>query len=65
MDEPLRHNKTAFVIDRLGASEVNRLKTLANRLNQRLGSPVGERVRQSVWTPSNADSLTPQVDEKT
>jgi pyruvate-formate lyase-activating enzyme len=36
LDEPLWHNKTAFVIKRLGASEINRLKTLASRLNQRL-----------------------------
>jgi hypothetical protein len=37
MDEALRHNKTAFSIARLGASEINRLKTLAGGLNQRLG----------------------------
>ena len=37
MDEPLRHNKTAFVIDRMGAAEINRLKNLASRLNRRLG----------------------------
>lgn len=36
LDEPLRHNKTAFVIDRLGIAEINRLKTLASRLNQRV-----------------------------
>lgn len=36
IDEPLRHNKTAFVIDRLGIAEINRLKTLASRLNQRV-----------------------------
>jgi radical SAM family protein len=36
LDEPLRHNKTAFVIDRLGDSEINRLKTMAGRLNRQL-----------------------------
>jgi radical SAM superfamily enzyme YgiQ (UPF0313 family) len=36
IDEPLRHNKTVFVSDRLGASEINRLKNLAGSLNQRL-----------------------------
>lgn len=34
LDEPLRHNKTAFAIERLGAPEINRLKTLAGRLNR-------------------------------
>jgi radical SAM superfamily enzyme YgiQ (UPF0313 family) len=34
LDEPLRHNKTVFVIRRLGAKEINRLKTMAGRLNQ-------------------------------
>jgi tRNA A37 methylthiotransferase MiaB len=34
MDEPLRHNKTAFAVLRLGAREINRLKTLAGRLNR-------------------------------
>lgn len=38
MDEPLRHNKTAFVIQQLGAPEINRLKTLAASLNRRLAS---------------------------
>ena len=38
IDEPLRHNKTVFVIRRVGVSEINRLKTLASYLNQRLGS---------------------------
>ena len=33
MDEPLRHNKAAFVTARLGAPELNRLKTLASHLN--------------------------------
>ena len=37
LDEPLRHNKTAFAIQRLGAGEINRLKTLAGRLNRELG----------------------------
>lgn len=40
LDEPLRHNKTAFAIERLGAPEINRLKTLAGRLN-RLREQVG------------------------
>jgi len=40
LDEPLRHNKTAFVINRLGAMEINRLKTLASCLNQRLRTPI-------------------------
>ena len=35
LDEPLRHNKTAFVIQRLGVAECNRLKALASGLNQR------------------------------
>jgi hypothetical protein len=42
MDEPLRHNKTAFVIARFGVSEINRLKTLAGRLNERLRRRSGE-----------------------
>jgi radical SAM superfamily enzyme YgiQ (UPF0313 family) len=36
LDEPLWHNKTAFVIRWLGNTEVNRLKNLAGRLNRRL-----------------------------
>jgi len=40
LDNPLLHNKTAFGINRLGAVELNRLKNLAGRLNQRLGSPL-------------------------
>jgi hypothetical protein len=51
MDEPLRHNKTAFVIARLGASEINRLKTLAGRLNERLASRSAEATRPV--TPEN------------
>jgi len=39
LDEPLRHNKTAFVVNRLGALEINRLKTLARRLNERIEEP--------------------------
>ena len=39
LDEPLRHNKTAFVVSKLGALEINRLKTLARRLNERIGEP--------------------------
>lgn len=35
LDEPLWHNKTAFTLHRLGPPEVNRLKQLANRLNNR------------------------------
>jgi len=36
LDEPLWHNKTAFVIRSLGNTEINRLKNLAGRLNRRL-----------------------------
>ena len=36
LGEPLRHNKTAFVVNRLGALEINRLKTLGRRLNESL-----------------------------
>jgi len=32
MDDPVRHNKTAFDINSLGASEINRLETLAGAL---------------------------------
>jgi hypothetical protein len=42
LDEPLRHNKTAFAIQRLGAEEMNRLKTVAGRLNRRLELTVGK-----------------------
>jgi hypothetical protein len=38
LDEPLWHNKTAFVIRSLGDTEINRLKTMAGRLNRRLGT---------------------------
>jgi radical SAM superfamily enzyme YgiQ (UPF0313 family) len=34
LDEPLWHNKTGFVVRRLGQTEVNRLKNLASRLNR-------------------------------
>jgi molybdenum cofactor biosynthesis enzyme MoaA len=34
LDEPLCHNKTAFAITALGATEVNRLKNLCRALNQ-------------------------------
>lgn len=43
LDEPLRHNKTAFVIHRLGAREINRLKTMAGRLNQQK-QPSGDKL---------------------
>jgi hypothetical protein len=36
LDEPFRHNKTAFAIQRLGTAEVNRLKTLAGALNRQV-----------------------------
>jgi radical SAM superfamily enzyme YgiQ (UPF0313 family) len=36
LDEPLMHNKTAFPIFFLGESEVNRLKQLCQKLNQKL-----------------------------
>jgi hypothetical protein len=42
LDEPLRHNKTAFVIARLGTSEINRLKTLAGQLNHPLDHHAAE-----------------------
>ena len=42
LDEPLWHNKTAFVIHRLGEAEINRLKNLAGRLNRRCGGPSGK-----------------------
>jgi pyruvate-formate lyase-activating enzyme len=35
LEEPLNHNKTAFTLRLLGEAEVNRLKNLALRLNQR------------------------------
>jgi len=40
LDEPLWHNKSAFVIQRLGIDEINRLKNLANRLNHSLRPPI-------------------------
>jgi hypothetical protein len=39
LDEPLWHNKTAFTIHRLGAAEVERLKSLTAALNGRLVYP--------------------------
>src|SRR5919108_3896081 len=39
LDEPLWHNKTAFVVQWLGNREINRLKNLAGRLNRRLETP--------------------------
>lgn len=39
LGEPLRHNKTAFVVNRLGALEINTLKTLARRLNESIEEP--------------------------
>lgn len=38
LDEPLWHNKSAFVIQKLGLDEIGRLKNLAAGLNQRLGT---------------------------
>jgi radical SAM superfamily enzyme YgiQ (UPF0313 family) len=35
LDEPLWHNKTCFVIHRLGDVEINRLKNVVSRLNHR------------------------------
>ena len=40
LDEPLYHNKTAFPILSLGATEVNRLKNLCRELNQSLTNSV-------------------------
>jgi pyruvate-formate lyase-activating enzyme len=37
-DEPLSHNKTAFAIRRLGADDLNRLKSLTHSLNSTLQS---------------------------
>jgi radical SAM superfamily enzyme YgiQ (UPF0313 family) len=42
LDEPLWHNKTAFVIRLLGDSETNRLKNLAGHLNRRLDASEGK-----------------------
>jgi hypothetical protein len=42
LDEPLWHNKTAFVIRLLGDSETNRLKNLASHLNRRLDACNGK-----------------------
>jgi len=42
VDEPLWHNKTAFVIRLLGDSETNRLKNLAGHLNRRLDASNGK-----------------------
>ena len=39
LGEPLRHNKTAFVVNRLGALEINRLKILAGQLNESIEEP--------------------------
>jgi hypothetical protein len=36
LDEPLRHNKSAFAVQRLGAGDLNRLKTLAGAMNREL-----------------------------
>ena len=36
LDEPLRHNKTAFAVERLGSTEINRLKMLAGALNAKI-----------------------------
>jgi radical SAM superfamily enzyme YgiQ (UPF0313 family) len=38
LSEPLSHNKTAFALRRLGADQVNRLKSLAHSLNAQLAS---------------------------
>jgi radical SAM superfamily enzyme YgiQ (UPF0313 family) len=47
LDEPLWHNKTAWTIRMLGETEINRLKGLSRRLNERLQSsstqPAGAR----------------------
>jgi hypothetical protein len=63
LDEPLRHNKTAFAIERLGAQEINRLKALAGRLNrlrEQLGGiqrhmpvpePIGTELAESLAPP--------------
>lgn len=53
IDEPLRHNKTAFVVNRLGTAEINRLKTLTSRLNQRVG-----RANKSAGTAAVAGNLS-------
>jgi len=49
LDEPLCHNKTAFVARFLGMTEINRLKHLANRLNAQLRTS-----DQGAATPSDA-----------
>jgi hypothetical protein len=46
MEEPLRHNKSAFAVWPLGNAEINRLKSLANRLNQRLVTPASDSIQR-------------------
>lgn len=53
-DEPLRHNKTAFAVHRLGALEVNRLKTLAGALNRQV-EQAGGRTAAILSLESNAE----------
>jgi len=48
LDEPMNHNKTFFTLSMLGEKEVNRLKSLASRLNlqhdeSKPGDPVSQR----------------------
>lgn len=50
LEEPLWHNKTFFVIHRLGDLEINRLKNLVSRLNRRQGEPSDVPERQQPAT---------------
>ncbi len=64
MDEPLRHNKiAAFVIGRLGPSEINRLKTQASRLNHHRDHHAPRRVR-TVRDAREATLASEQVIER-
>jgi len=51
LDEPLAHNKTAFVIRRLGDGGTDRLKRLARALNERLPGPSSPAAAGGVTGP--------------
>ncbi|HWP58130.1 MAG TPA: radical SAM protein [Candidatus Acidoferrales bacterium] len=51
--EPLTHNKAAFTIRSLGCAEIQRLKSLAAALNQRLTSPA--RALRLAGQPENLE----------
>jgi radical SAM superfamily enzyme YgiQ (UPF0313 family) len=50
LDEPLSHNKTAFAILSLGETEMNRLKSLASKLNQQL-----DGFKKGIDSPENGE----------